>query len=148
MRAGLAILMFLTLATPALAALTRGDEAAVLAAPARTHLDTRVAQLPPAVRAAFPNNLAEPGAPFQVTDVVPGRPLPGARMVWGARVGRLYLLHLERGGIAHYYLVEAYDLTGGPGGPTRRVWRAHAHKLASFADFQAAYRAHRLTEMN
>lgn len=128
-------------ATPALAqaALPRADRAALLA-PAHPAIDTRVAQLPPVVRAAYGPGLADAGAPFQVTDVVVGKPLPGARVVWGARVGRLYVLHTEFGGFAHAFALEVFDGRG-------RIWKAWMPRpLPTFAAFQAALRANKLSE--
>ena len=118
------------------------DRAAIAAAPASMPPTLRVADIPPSVRAiAFPY-MVDPGRPFQVTDVImPGQDLPGGRLVWGVRIGRLYVLHSEFGGIAHGFQVRVYDL-----GATsaREVWKAYGPRYPSFAAFQAALRSSRV----
>jgi hypothetical protein len=77
----------------------------------------RVADLPKEVLAAFhdtiaphdPPLLAEPGEPFQATDVVgPDGPKLARRMIFAGFSKSLFYVYYERGGIAHTYHVFAY----------------------------------------
>ncbi|HWA63693.1 MAG TPA: hypothetical protein VG939_20110 [Caulobacteraceae bacterium] len=117
------------------------ERAQLLAAPAATPLQRRVADLPTAVRALATPEMADPGRPFQVTDVIgPGASLPGGRLVWGARVGGLYVLHSEFGGVAHGFQVRVYAL----GPPARLISNTYVRgPFAGFAAWQAQLKAGR-----
>jgi hypothetical protein len=58
--------------------------------------------------------IAEPDAPFQVTDVImPGAELPVRRLVFAAGSKRHWLVCYERGGIAHSWMLTIVPLEGG-----------------------------------
>jgi hypothetical protein len=70
--------------------------------------------------------MAEPGAPFQVTDVVsPGSKLPGRRLIAAGCDASVCVVHYERGGIAHFYEILAFSST--PSG-WKVVWNARGPK--------------------
>lgn len=79
----------------------------------------RVAALPIAIRtgqftvdgsAATGWRIAEPGGPFNPTDVtVPG--MLGRRLIFAACNSKLCLIHYERGGVAHFYEILALSRT-------------------------------------
>src|ERR1700722_9925728 len=85
---------------------------AVLAGGYRTVV--RVADIPPAVMAAaaaargpglakYPLELADPGQPFQVTDVIVDKRLPGRRLIAAYASADAWIVHYEAGGVAHTY---------------------------------------------
>jgi len=56
--------------------------------------------------------LADPGAPFQATDVVMGKPLPWRRMIAAGCSKDHCVVYYERGGIAHVYTIVVFKLDG------------------------------------
>jgi hypothetical protein len=78
-----------------------------------------VGALPAGVRTAlqdlFKNSaldLADPGAPFQATDVVMGKPLPWRRMIAAGCSSDHCVVYYERGGIAHVFQIVVFKLEG------------------------------------
>lgn len=70
------------------------------AAPTVVH----VADLPPGVIVALGLTLADPGMPYQASDVIdPSRPLPAGRLIWARRDGATWRIEYEHGGRGHYY---------------------------------------------
>src|SRR5262245_30987229 len=72
----------------------------------RFHKVHSTRDLPPAIVvlcAGDKNNLAEPSGKWNPTDVVVGPTLPSKRLIWAAKVGDYYVVHYERGGIAHTF---------------------------------------------
>ena len=49
--------------------------------------------------------LAEPGQKWNATDAIIDPTLPGKRLIWAAVGGDYYVVHYERGGIAHTFHV-------------------------------------------
>jgi hypothetical protein len=49
--------------------------------------------------------LADPGQPFQATDVIIGKPLLGRRLMWAVNFPGYVVIHYESGGIAHSFHV-------------------------------------------
>lgn len=79
-----------------------------------TAIPTRRA-LPVSALAAF-GELAEKGAPFQVTDVImAGPPLPFSRFVAAEAQGCQLTLHYEHGGIAHSWPTVRFGYVRGRG---------------------------------
>lgn len=80
-----------------------------------------VAALPAPAKAALASlmrqnklEMADPDQPFQAGDaIMPGRALPGRRLVFAAVDDSLAVVHYERGGIAHLYYVVAFGLEKG-----------------------------------
>lgn len=67
-----------------------------------------------------PFAMANPGEPFQVTDVVVFQKLAWRRLVFAGVQGDMWFLHYERGGLAHSYYVVAFKVD--PQGEPRFVW--------------------------
>jgi hypothetical protein len=62
--------------------------------------------LPPALVALCADKngrFAEPGQAFNATDSIMDTSVPGSRLVWAATDGEYYVVHFERGGIAHTF---------------------------------------------
>lgn len=91
----------------------------------RTHLRgealvplTTVASLPLSVRDALKTlfkgatlDLAEPGAPFQQTDVLVTPRLPARRLIAAGCAADHCLVHYERGGFAHLHYVVVFKVS-------------------------------------
>jgi hypothetical protein len=80
--------------------------------------------------------LADPGQPFQVTDVVFDDTLPWRRLFWAVTDGHTYLVHYEAGGIGHsFHLLLVSSTAGG----AKVLWHAAADgPIADYAAFRAA----------
>jgi hypothetical protein len=80
-----------------------------------------VAALPEPVRAELARlmkqtslSMADPGQPFQHTDVIaPGARLPGRRLVFAGHAGDLAVVHYEAGGFAHTYSLVVFRVADG-----------------------------------
>ena len=55
--------------------------------------------------------LAEPGQKWNATDVITDPTLPAKRLIWAATSGEYYVVHYERGGIAHTFHILVAKLT-------------------------------------
>jgi hypothetical protein len=82
-----------------------------------------VADIPAAVMAAaaaargpglagYPLEMADPGQPFQATDVIVDKRLPGRRLIAAYGSAGAWILHYEAGGVAHTYHVAFFSLHG------------------------------------
>ena len=71
--------------------------------------------------------LADPGARYQVTDVVSEPGLPWRRLVFAGNGKGIYFLNYERGGIAHSQLVAVFEYVPGR---VSLVWRAALNRKA------------------
>jgi hypothetical protein len=71
--------------------------------------------------------LAAPGAAWNATDAIVDPSLPGRRMIFAACNATICVLHYERGGIAHIYLVMALARKGDGWAAT---WLAYGHPAA------------------
>ena len=81
-------------------------------------------------------DIAEPGAPFQVTDVVFDRKLPTRRLVASGCSRERCLVYYERGGIAHSFHVAVFHWTPAA---TRFEWGGTApHGLRNIDAVRAA----------
>jgi hypothetical protein len=76
----------------------------------------KVAELPAGVREGLAQlfgetlKMAEPGAPYQATDVLtPGQRLPFRRLVAAGCSADHCLVHYEKGGFAHLYYVVVFE---------------------------------------
>jgi hypothetical protein len=89
--------------------------------------------------------LADPGQRWNPTDVVIDPTLPGKRLVW-ATVGReYYVVHYERGGIAHTYHILVATLAKDDAKP-KVVWRAVGRPFKDYAVFLEALRSGKLDD--
>lgn len=114
--ATLLTLAYATLSTPAAAVtnLTAHDKRAILAEPFKTLKTTT--EIPTTVRAEmvklnnnYDFDMAEPGQPFQATDVVTQK-LPARRLIFAAASNNYCVVHYEQGGIAHFNTVVVFRL--------------------------------------
>ena len=96
------------------------------------------AELPPAVTALCADEngrLADPGQNWEPTDVVgPNSSLPRKRLVWAAINGDYYVVHYERGGIAHSFHILVVTAAKN-GGKPKIVWRAMGNRLKNYSEF-------------
>ena len=103
----------------------------------RFHEVHSTSDLPPAIVAICAgdkNNLAEPGGKWNPTDVVIDPTLPSKRLIWAAKGGDYYVMHYERGGIAHTFHVLVAKLTKGEPKP-KMVWSAAGGPFKDYAAF-------------
>jgi len=81
-------------------------------------------------------DIAEPGSPFQVTDVIGNPKLPIRRLVAAGCSTDHCLVYYERGGVAHTWQVALFHWTPAA---TRLEWGATAQGgLATIADVKSA----------
>src|SRR5207245_4046714 len=98
--------------------------------------------LPPeivALCAGDNGRLADPGQKWNATDVITDPTLPGKRLIWTAVGGEYYVVHYERGGIAHTFHVLVATLTKNNAKP-KVVWRAVGGPVKDYAAFLIALR--------
>jgi hypothetical protein len=134
----------------ALAGTQPAERPPVLSAALRSHVEaerfglvTSIRGLPLGVRDALQTlfgsstlDVAEPGAPFQATDVVANPKLPIRRLVAAGCSADHCLVYYERGGIAHTWLVALFYWTPDA---TRFEWGGLAPgALATVEHVQAA----------
>jgi hypothetical protein len=84
--------------------------------------------------------LAEPGQKWNATDAIIDPTLPGKRLIWAAVGGEYYVVHYERGGIAHTFHVLVAKLTQNDAKP-KVVLRAVGGPLKDYAAFLVALRS-------
>jgi hypothetical protein len=101
--------------------------------------------LPGAIVALCGNNVAEPGQNWNATDVVSDPNLPGKRLIWAAIGGEYYVMHYERGGIAHTYHILVAKLVKGDAKPTV-VWQAMGGPFKDYGAFLQALRSGKLDD--
>lgn len=91
--------------------------------------------------------MADPDQPFQAGDaIMPGRTLPGRRLVFAACDDALCVVHYERGGVAHLYFVVALGLEKGKEPAFR--WGARVDsKLEDLAALREAVAAGKLHDV-
>jgi hypothetical protein len=84
---------------------------------------------------------ADPGQPFQATDVITEKNLLGRRLIWAVRFPGYVVIHYESGGIAHSFhvVVVAVDSSR----KAHVLWETDTRPGTSnsFAEFQAALAA-------
>jgi hypothetical protein len=136
----MALLVFGAATVPAPAQTEHLDAAtrhAILAGPYRVIV--HVADIPPSVMAAasaargpglarYPLEMADPGQPFQATDVIVGKRLPGRRLIAAYASGDGWILHYEAGGVAHSYHVAFFRVHGTT---ATFVWQASVPRTVS-----------------
>jgi hypothetical protein len=89
--------------------------------------------------------LAEPGQNWNPTDVVTDPTLPGKRLIWAAVGGEYYVVHYERGGIAHTFHILVATLAKDNVKPNV-VWRAVGGPFKDYAAFLDALRNGKLND--
>lgn len=133
-----------------MAAASQATDAAVLSGALRAHLQderfgivTSIRGLPPGVRDGLQTlfgsrelDIAEPGAEFQVTDVVVNPKLPTRRLVAAGCSTDHCLVYYQRGGIDHTWHVALFHWTPAA---TRFEWGGTAPEgLATIDDVRSA----------
>ena len=63
--------------------------------------------------AGYKLEMADPGQPFQATDVIIDRSLPGHRLIAAYASSDYWLLHYEVGGVAHTFHLAVFSLHDG-----------------------------------
>jgi len=89
--------------------------------------------------------LAEPGQKWNATDAITDPTLPGKRLIWAAAGGEYYVVHYERGGIAHTYHIVVAKLSKDDVKP-KAVWRAVGGPFKNYAAFLEALRGGKLDD--
>jgi hypothetical protein len=108
----------------------------------RFHEVHSTSDLPVAIIALCADNgrLAEPGQKWNATDAIIDPTLPGKRLIWAAVGGEYYVVHYERGGIAHTFHVLVAKLTQNDAKP-KVVLGAVGGPLKDYAAFLVALRS-------
>jgi hypothetical protein len=104
--------------------------------------------LPPsivALCAGDKNNLAEPGGKWNATDVIMDRSLPSKRLIWAAVGDHYYVVHYERGGIAHTFHISVAKL-GKTEAKPKVVWSAVGGPFKDYAAFLEGMRSGKLND--
>ena len=125
------------------------EDRTVLQDSSRFHEVHSTSNLPPAVLAlcdgGSDGRLAEPGQKWNATDAIIDPTLPGKCLIWGAVGGGYYLVHYERGGIAHTYHILVAKLANNDAKP-KLVWRAIGGPFKDYAAFVDALRTGKLDD--
>src|SRR5436190_13538911 len=114
----------------------------------RFHEVHATSDLPPSVVAACAgdkNKLAEPGQKWNATDAIIDPTLPGKRLIWAAISGDYYVVHYERGGIAHTFHVLVAKLAKADAKP-KTLWRAMGGPFKDYAAFVNGLRTGKLDD--
>ena len=113
----------------------------------RFHEVHSTGDLPAAIVAlcADDGRLAEPGQKWNATDAITDPTLPGKRLIWAAVDGEYYVVHYERGGIAHTFHVLVATLTKNNTKP-KVIWRGVGGPLKDYAAFLIALRNGKLDD--
>jgi hypothetical protein len=122
------------------------DRKALLDA-SRFHEIHSTSDLPPAILGLCDGGgdgkLAEPGQKWNATDAITDPTLPGKRLIWAAAGDDYYVVHYERGGIAHTYHIVVAKLSSNHANP-ELVWRAIGGPFKNYAAFLDALRSGKL----
>ena len=114
------------------------EDRKVLQDSARFHEVYSTSALPSAILALCDGGgdgkLAEPGQKWNATCVITDPSLPGKRLIWAAVGGEYYVVHYERGGIAHSFHILVAKLMKSDAKPTL-VWRAVGGPFKDYAAF-------------
>ncbi len=123
------------------------EDRRVLQDSSRFHEVHATTNLPSAIVAlcADDGRLAEPGQNWQATDVITDPTLPGKRLIWAAVGDVYYVVHYERGGIAHTFHILVAKLGKNDAKPTM-VWRAVGGWLKDYAAFVDTLRSGKLDD--
>jgi hypothetical protein len=109
------------------------------------------ASLPASIKQAFATVtgqkqflLADPGAKYQVTDVVDEPGLPFRRLVFAGVSGDQWFIHYEHGGIGHSYSILVFRIQ--PGGRAAFVWGGAGDRANDLGDLRHAIASGRFTD--
>ena len=91
------------------------------------------------------SHIADPGQKWNATDSTIDPTLPGKRLIYAAVGGEYYVVHYERGGIAHTFHILVAKLTKADAKP-KVVWRAIGGPFKNYAAFLDALRSGKLDD--
>jgi hypothetical protein len=114
----------------------------------RFHEVHSTSDLPPAIIALCAGGdgkIADPGQKWNATDAITDPTLPGKRLIWAAAGSDYYVVHYERGGIAHTFHVLVARLTKNDTNP-KVVWSASGGPFKDYAAFLDALRTGKLDD--
>ena len=123
------------------------DDRRALQDSSRFHEVHSTGDLPAAIVAlcADDGRLAGPGQKWNATDAITDPTLPGKRLIWAAVDGEYYVVHYERGGIAHSFHILIARLTKNDAKP-KVVWRGVGGPLKDYPAFLIALRNGKLDD--
>src|SRR5260370_35868775 len=81
--------------------------------------------------------IADPGQNWNATDAIMDPTLPAKRLICAAIGGEYYVVHYERGGIAHTFHILVAKITK-DNAKSKVVWRAVGGPLKDYAAFRDA----------
>jgi len=147
---GLIVLFTLTIQTASSADVTKLAEPdrKVLKDAARFHEVLVTKELPAGIVAfctGGTDRMADPGEKWQVTDVIMEPSLPIRRLIWAATDGEYYVVHYERGGIAHSFHIMIAKVAK-KNSESKLIWRGAGARLKDYAAFLDAMRSEKLDD--
>jgi hypothetical protein len=89
--------------------------------------------------------MADPGQKWNATDSIIDPTLPGKRLIWAGLGDGYYIIHYERGGIAHSYHILVARLTNDAAKP-KLLWSAMGGPFDNYAGFVAALQTGKLDD--
>ena len=111
----------------------------------RFHEVGSTSDLPAAIIALCGSKVADPGEKWNATDAISDPTLPAKRLIWAAVGGDYYVVHYERGGIAHTYHVLIAKLRRDDAKP-KVIWSAVGGPFKHHAEFLDALRSGKLDD--
>jgi len=114
----------------------------------RFHEVHSTSDFPPAIVTLCAGNngkMADPGQKWNATDAIIDPSLPGKRLIWAAVGREYYVVHYERGGIAHSFHILVAKLTK-PGAKAEVIWRAVGGPITNYAAFVDVLRTGKLDD--
>jgi hypothetical protein len=121
------------------------EDRTVLQDSSRFHEIHFISDLPAAIVALCGSKLADPAEKWNATDSILDPTLPGKRLIWAAIGGDYYVVHYERGGIAHTYHVLVAKLAKGDANQ-KVVWSAMGGPFKDYAAFLDALKNRKLDD--
>jgi hypothetical protein len=123
------------------------EDRKVLQDSSRFHEVHSASDLPPAIvqLCAEEGHIADPGQKWNATDVIMDPTLPGKRLIWAAIGGEYYVVHYERGGIAHTFHILVARMRKGDAKP-KVIWQAVGGPFKDYATFLDALRTGKLDD--
>ena len=109
------------------------------------HAVYSTSDLPPAIVALVGEKIAEPGGNWNATDAISDPTLPAKRLIWAATRGDYYVVHYERGGIAHTFHVFVAKMAKGEAKP-KVLWNATGGPFEDYAAFVSGLRKGKLDD--
>jgi hypothetical protein len=107
-----------------------------------------ISNLPPTVVALCTGDngkIADPGQKWNATDAIIDPTLPGKRLIWATDGDDYYVVHYERGGIAHTFHILVAKLPN-DNAKAKVVWRAVGGPFKDYAAFLTALRNGKLDD--